>query len=115
MSTNQQTSKSILASVASHEGDLLSQIETSQNEGSETIEQARAAARSHAQEAESTLNDEMATIRRNKDTARQAEFQVTVAGAEAQLESVREAAAAKVDAVAQDVLGLFLPKTKGEN
>ena len=94
---------------------MLSRIEASQNAASDMIEQARAAARTHAQKAESALNDEMATIRREKDSVRQKEFQDTVSGAEAQLVSVREDAAAKVGAVAQEVLGLFLPKTKGGN
>ena len=111
--TNQNVSPSILASVASHEQELLAQLETSKTESREIIEQARANARIFVQESDSTLNDEMASIRRNKETARQAEFDVTVASADGRLESVRTDAAAKVDSVAKEVLALFLPKTGG--
>ena len=115
VSSHQNTSESIIVSVASHEQALLEQLEQSKEDAQSTLEKARTAARTHLQEAEATLNDEMASLRRTKATAREAEFQGTVSAAEASLESVRSDAAAKVDAVAQDVLDLFLPKTKGGN
>lgn len=111
--TNQNASPSILASVASHEQGLLTQLEASKSESREIIEQARANARTFLQENESLLNDEMATVRKNKDIARTTEFEVTVSGAEGRLESVRADAAAKADDVAKEVLALFLPKTGG--
>lgn len=115
VSTNHHTSKSILASVASHEQSLLAQLDTSEQEARETIEQARVAARNHLQQSETALNDEMATLRRERQARRLAEFQSTVSAADAELDSVRASAASAVDKVAKDVLALFLPRTTGGN
>jgi vacuolar-type H+-ATPase subunit H len=111
--TNQNVSPSILASVASHEQELLAQLEASKAESREIVEQARTNARTFLQESESEINDNLASIRRKKDIARTTEFEETVSSAEGRLESVRTAAGAKIDDVASEVLALFLPKTGG--
>lgn len=110
-STNQNISKSIVASVASHESELLDQLEASKVEAREIVDQARADARTSQQQAEATLTDEIATQRRSKEDAREKEFNATVSAADERLASVRDAAATKVDAMAQEVLSLFLPKS----
>lgn len=110
MSRTQNTSKSIVSSVASHEQELLAKLETSTEEAREIVDQARANARTSQQDAESKLNDDMAAIRRQKDAAREAKLQATVSATEERLADVRTNAASQVDATAQEVLSLFLPK-----
>ncbi|MFP6582332.1 MAG: hypothetical protein VCD00_07220, partial [Candidatus Hydrogenedentota bacterium] len=82
----------------------------STEEAREIVDQARADARNFQQDAESKLNDDMAKIRRDKDAAREAQLQATVSAADERLAGVRTQAASQVDAMAQEVLSLFLPK-----
>jgi hypothetical protein len=89
---------------------LLDKIEASKVEAREIVDQARADARAAQQAAEAKLTEEIADLRRSKDAAREAEFNATVSAAEERLTSVRDGAAAKVDAMTQEVLSLFLPK-----
>ncbi|MFP6582597.1 MAG: V-type ATPase subunit subunit G family protein [Candidatus Hydrogenedentota bacterium] len=110
MSTTQNTSKSIVASVASHEQELLAKLEASTEEAREIVDQARANARTSQQNSESKLNDDMAEIRCEKDEVREAQLQATVSAAEERLADVRTNAASQVDAIAQEVLSLFIPK-----
>ena len=104
-----------MATVASHEHELLAQLEASKVEASEMLDTARVQARKHIQESEATLNEEVARERRERENVREQSFETTVAEAEARLVSVREEAAAQVDAVAQEVLSLFIPKSTSGN
>ena len=115
MSTSKHTSQSIVATVASHEHELLAQIETSKVESGEIVEQARREARKHIQDSETAVNDTIAQERRDREAVREQAFEETVATVEARLVSVRESAAEKVDAMAQEVLSLFIPKSTGGN
>ena len=115
MSTSQNTSPSIVATVASHEQELLAQLEASKAEASQILDDARAQARKHHQDAEAALNEDIARERREREEAREQSFQATVAEADARLVDVREKAAGQVDAMAQEVLSLFIPKSTGGN
>jgi len=115
VSTSQNTSPSIVATVASHELELLAQLDASKVEASESLDQARVKARKLLQESEATLTEEIAQVRRDREAAREQSFQSTVAEAEARLVSVRDDAAAQVDAMAQEVLSLFMPKSTSGN
>lgn len=102
-------SGSILRKVADHEKKLLADIESSELEAREIVDEARAEARKHLQAEESKLTEEVATIRREAESARQDEFDATVQAAEQRLTSVREDAAARTSEIADKVLNLFVP------
>lgn len=113
MSTNHsasKSSKSIVGSVASHEKELLAKLEASRVEAREIVDQARADARQFLADADAKLTEEMSALRRQREASRQAEFDKTVAEADARLAGVRDSANAQVDAMTQEVLALFLPK-----
>lgn len=109
------TSQSIVATVASHEQELLAQIEASKVESGEIVEHARSQARKYLQDSETALNEEIAQVRRDREAVRVQAFDESVASVEARLVSVRESAAEKVDAMTQKVLSLFMPKSTGGN
>ena len=115
MSTNQSASKSILGSVATHEKELLAKLEASQAEARNIVDHARADARQILSDADAKLTEEMSTVRREREAARQSEFDKVVNEAESRLAGVRDEAAAKVDSVADQVLSMFVPKTDGNN
>lgn len=94
---------------------MIGQLEASKVEASESLDSARVQARKTIQDSESALNDEIAQVRRDRDAIREQAFQETVAAAEARLVSVREGATAQVDAMAQEVLAMLLPESKGGN
>ena len=104
-----------MATVASHEQELLARLEASRVEANELLDEARVKARKYLQDSEATLNDEIARTRREREAVREQSFQETVSVAEARLVSVREGAATQVDAMAQEVLSLFMPKSTSGN
>jgi len=113
LGNSHQNSNSIVASVASHEQDLLSKIDASSQEARDMVDQARADAQKNLQDAEAKLNDDVTSTRREREAARQKDFDTTVNAAEARLAGVRDEAAAKVDGLAKDVLAMLIPKTSG--
>ncbi len=104
-----------MATVASHEQELIAQLEASRVEAGELLDEARVKARKHLQDSEATLSDEIASMRREREAVREQSFQETVTAAEACLVSVRENVATQVDAMAQEVLSLFMPNATSGN
>jgi hypothetical protein len=115
VSTSQNTFPSIVGTVASHEQELIAQLEASKVEAGELLEQSRVEARKVLQDSEAALTEEIAQVRREREASREQSFQSTVAEAEGRLVSVREEAAKQVDAMSQEVLSLFMPKSTGGN
>lgn len=109
----QPASGSILGTVADHEKKLLADIESSEHEAREIIEDARGEARVHAQTEEAKLTEEVARIRREAESARQAQFDATVQAAEERLSGVRESTSSRTSEMAEKVLSLFVPRMGG--
>lgn len=109
MSTTSNGSESIVASVAKHEKELLSTLSASEEEARSIVEEARSAARTHLQDEENTLAQDIAETRRGAEGERQARFDATVNAAEERLVSVREESNRRVADTAQKVLSLFVP------
>lgn len=109
MKTDTQSSSSLLTEAARHERELLGSLDAAREEAKRIVDTARDDARSHLQESNRVLNDEIAQSRREAESARQAEFDRTIADAESKLAGARDAAAQRVDQMTQDVLRLFVP------
>ena len=114
MAATQETSQSILASLAVHEKKLLAQVEDAGAQARDIVDRARSDARKHVQTEEEKLAAEVARLRAKAQTAREKAFHQTIDAAEAQLVGVREEARRRVDDTAQSVIELFLPKMDGE-
>lgn len=100
---------SILASVAAHEKELLSQLEASREEARALIEQARADARDHREQEERRLAKEILEMRQAGEQTREAAFDRTVSAAEEAIVEVRRRANERAAEVGEKVLELFVP------
>jgi vacuolar-type H+-ATPase subunit H len=105
-----QNGKSILSDVARHENELLSRIDASNDEARKIVERARADAARHISEESARAESDAANIRSEATRSREAKFAAAVADAKARLEARRGAAMSRVEQMARDVLGMFLPK-----
>ena len=114
MATAKQPSTSIVPQLARHEAELQDRLEKAAREAREIVERARAEARQQEQQQENALAEEVGRIRHDRQAARYGRFQQTVADAEARLESVRDEANRRVDAVAREVMALFMPGAGGD-
>jgi vacuolar-type H+-ATPase subunit H len=88
---------------------LLAQIEASEAEARDIVDNAHSDARKHLLDAENRLLEEVAAIRREREQERESAFHETVDAAESELAGVREEALGKVSGVAEQVLELFMP------
>lgn len=109
MAAVEQTHESILPSIARHEAELIAQLDAARQDAKGIVESARAEARRLLQEAETSLAEEVAAIRFERQEARQRAFDKTVRDAEERLAGVREEARRRAPAVAERVLELFMP------
>lgn len=115
MATAEHIAGSILTTVVEHERSLIAKLESAREDARAAVERAKAEARSIIQAEEAKLADETAAMRRAAESARNKAFEETVQAAKSDLVGVRQRAEGRVAAVAEKVLGLFVPKGAGES
>ncbi len=102
--------KSILSDVARHERELLARIDASRDEARRNVERARADASKHQSDEAARAEDDASRTRNEAARVREAKFNASVADAASRLEGSRATAMGRVGEMANDVLGMFLPK-----
>lgn len=103
---------SLLETVAQHEQGLMRELSSAEEEARRVIEAAQAAATATTQEALARLDAEIMELRRQAAAERDAACRAVEDGAAARVAAIRAESEGRVEAVAEEILQMVLPRTR---
>lgn len=108
------TQRGLLESLARHEIELVSKIQTAESTAQRMIEEARAEAANYVNDETRRLEAEVFQLRSNAHEQREAERLAFRSKTLAYLEQLRREAAGKTSAVIDEVVSMVLPHNRGK-
>jgi vacuolar-type H+-ATPase subunit H len=104
-------SESLLETVAQHEGALMQDLDRAREEARQVVEGAHTAGASLLQESNVKLDGDVAAVRREAATTREAERAKIQQASTAQIEKIRAESTSKTSVVRDELIARVLPNT----